>query len=288
MERHTRSYLQLIKPGITLSNTLSAAAGYFLAVSSHGFSLTVMIGVLGGVALIIASACVINNMIDRDRDVKMKRTRGREIAAGNISLVSASAYAAMLGVIGFGLLVAWTNGLTVVLGVIAYVWYIAVYGIAKRATALSTLIGGVCGALPPVAGYVAVTGSLDVVAWTLFGLLMVWQLAHFYAIAIFRKNDYQEAGIPVWSVRYGTKSTKAQLYFWVIIFALILPLPTLFGATGFVYLVIMGVLGLYWAYVGAKYYRRIDDEKWARKMFGVSLLVLLALCVALAVGGYLP
>lgn len=288
MERHTRSYIQLIKPGITISNVISATAGFFLASSIVGFRLTAMIGVLGGVALIIASACVVNNMIDRKRDIKMKRTKGREIPAGNISLLAASVFSFVLGILGFGLLIVWTNTLTVILGVIAYIWYIVIYGLAKRLTPLSTIIGGVCGALPPVAGYTALTNQLDVTAWVLFALLMIWQLAHFYAIAIFRKDDYANADLPIWSVRYGTKSTKAQIFFWVVLFALITPLLTLFGATGYIYLAVMTALSVYWVYIGVVNYRKLDDVKWSKKMFGVSLVVLLAMCAAIAVGGYLP
>ncbi len=287
MERHTRSYIQLIKPGITLSNTLAAAAGFFLAVSSHGFSFSIMVGVLAGVALIIASACVINNMIDRKRDARMNRTRGREIPAGHISLIAASLYAAALGVGGFLLLAVWTNGLTVALGAISYIWYIAIYGIAKRTTPLSTIIGSVCGALPPVAGYTAVTNELDAVAWILFALMTAWQMAHFYAIAVFRVEDYAKAKLPVWSVRYGTKSTKAQIFVWVVVFALLVPLPTLFGATGYAYLIVMMMISLYWVYVGIVNYRKLSDEKWSRKMFGVSLVTLLLLCAAIGGGGYL-
>lgn len=288
MERHTKSYLQLIKPGITISNVISALAGYFLAVSANAFSVTTLVGAIGGVALVVASACVINNMIDRKRDTKMKRTRGREIAAGNIPLISALLYAIILGGIGFILLIVWTNYLTALLGLVAYVWYVAVYGFAKRHTPLSTLIGGVCGALPPVAGYTAVTGNIDVTAIILFLLLMVWQLPHFYAISIFRKDDYKNADLPVWAVRYGTKSTKAQILFWVIVFAILSPFLTIVGATGYVYLIVMMLLSIYWVFVGVKEYRRLDDEKWARKMFGVSLLVLLSMCAAIATGGYLP
>lgn len=288
MERHTRSYLQLIKPGITLSNTIAAAAGFSLAASLYGFSWITLLGVLGGVAGVIASACVVNNIIDRKLDVKMKRTKGREIPAGRKTLITASIFAVILGVIGFLLLAAWTNTLTTMLGIVAYAWYIVIYGIAKRTTPLSTIIGGVCGALPPVAGYTAVTGNLDAVAWTLFGLLMVWQLPHFYAISVFRRSDYENAGLPVWSVKYGTKSTKAQIFFWVVIFALLAPLLTLLGATGYIYLGVMLGLSAYWIYTGVKYYRRLDDIAWSRKMFGVSLIVLLAMCVIIAVGHLLP
>jgi protoheme IX farnesyltransferase len=287
MERHTRSYLQLIKPGITLSNSIAAAAGYFLAASVYGFNVTVLLATVGGVALIIASACVVNNMIDRNRDLRMKRTKGREVAAGNISLVNAGIYAFVLGVLGFELLVAWTNGLTVVLGVVAYVWYVVIYGIAKRTTPLSTIIGAVPGALPPVAGYTALSGHLDAIAWVLFGLMMVWQLPHFYAISIFRRSDYKSAGLPVWSVRYGTKSTKAQLFFWVVIFALLALLPTLLHVTGYVYLIVMATMSIYWVAIGTMSYRKLSDEKWAKQMFGVSLVALLVMCASLAVGGYI-
>lgn len=288
MERRTKSYLQLIKPGITLSNTLTAIAGFLLAKSNHGFVLSTFIGVIGGVAFVIASACVINNIIDRDLDQRMKRTKGREIASGLISPLKAAVFATVLGVIGFVLLAALTNWVALTLGVIAYLWYIAIYAVAKRTTPLSTIIGGVCGALPPVAGYVAVTGHLDVIAVILFALMMVWQLPHFYAISIFRSDDYREAGLPVWSVRYGLKSTKAQIFFWVVIFTLLVPLLTLFHATGGIYLVVMLAVSLYWLYQGARYYNSDDDIRWARRMFGVSLIVLLALCVAISAGGYLP
>ncbi len=288
MERRTRSYLQLIKPGITLSNSLTAVAGFFLAVSSHRFVLTTLVGAVGGVAFVIASACVANNIIDRRLDARMKRTKGREIASGAISVPVAVAYMITLALVGFGLLIVWTNWMTFGLGVLAYVWYVAIYGIAKRTTPLSTIIGGVCGALPPVAGYVAVTGQIDAVAWVLFGLMMVWQLPHFYAISIFRASDYKSAKLPVWSVRYGIKSAKAQIFFWVVIFTLIVPLLALVKATGWSYLVVMIILSLYWVYQGVRYYRQDNDERWARRMFGVSLVVLLALCGAIGVGGYLP
>lgn len=288
MERHTRSYLQLMKPGITLSNSLSALAGFLLAVSLYGFSMTTLFGVVGGVAFIIASACVINNIIDRDLDAKMKRTKGRELAAGKISILAAVIYAVVLGGIGFSLLSVWTNWLTVGLGILAYIWYVVVYGIAKRTTPLSTIIGGVPGALPLVAGYTAVVGQIDATAWILFVLMMVWQLPHFYAISIFRRGDYKQAKLPVWSVRYGVPSTKRQLFFWVIIFALLSPLLILIGPMGWSYLIVMGTLSIYWVYQGLRYYNVDNDERWAKRMFGVSLVVLLSFDAVVAVGAWLP
>lgn len=287
MERHTRSYLQLIKPGITLSNTLSGIAGFFLAASLVGFQFPAFIGAIGGIALVIASACVANNIIDRDIDKKMKRTKKREVVSGNIKIPIALTYCVILGLAGFTLLLTLTNVLTFWLGVLAFVWYVVMYGIAKRTTAFSTIIGGVPGALPPVAGYTALTGSIDMAAILLFLILFFWQLPHFYAISIFRKDDYANAGLPVWAVRYGVKSAKVQIFVSVVLYAVFASLLFFFGYTGFVYLILSSVLSLYWIYKGVTLYKKVDDVKWARTMFGVSLLVLTSMFVIISIGGFL-
>lgn len=288
MERHSRSYLQLIKPGITLSNTISGIAGSFLAASFMPFSWLILVGAVGGIAFIIASACVMNNILDRNIDKRMKRTAKRDVASGVISIPKALVFGIVIGLVGFGLLIFLTNTLTVMLGVIAYVWYVAIYGLAKRTTVYSTLIGGVAGALPPVAGYTALTGTIDAGAIILFLILFFWQMPHFYAIAMFRQSDYASANLPVWSVKYGMKSSKLQILLFTIVFAVIFALPTVFNYTGIVYLLGSLALSGYWLYKGISLYNKIDDVKWARTMFGVSLLVMLAMSVLIAVGGYLP
>ncbi len=288
MERHSRSYLQLIKPGITFSNTISGAAGFLLAASFVAFSWTAFIGVVFGIAFIIASACVMNNVLDRDIDKRMKRTAKRDVASGVISVQKALLFGALLGLIGFSLIGFWTNTVTFMLGVLAYVWYIAIYGIAKRTTAYSTLIGGVAGALPPAAGYTALTGTIDAGAIILFLILFVWQMPHFYAISMFRRDDYASAKLPVWAVKYGMKSTKLQILIFTILFAFTSVLLTVYGYTGVVYFVGVAILSIYWLYKGISLYKKADDVKWARTMFGVSLLVLLSTNLLIAVGGYLP
>lgn len=288
MERHTRSYLQLIKPGITLSNTMSAAAGFLLAASIFGFNWVTFGAAIGGVALVIASACVANNILDRTIDKKMKRTSKRDVARGTINVPRALVYTVVLGAAGFMLLFLWTNLLTFWLGVIAYVWYVAVYGLAKRTTEFSTIIGGVAGALPPMAGYTALSGNIDAAAILLFLILFFWQLPHFYAISMFRQTDYASAGLPVWAVKYGMKSAKLQIFISVVLYAVVAALLYTYGYVGLTYLVVSSALSLYWIYKGASLYRNVNDIKWARTMFGVSLLVLLAMCLLIAVGGYLP
>lgn len=288
MERHTTSYLQLIKPGITFSNTLTSIAGFFLAASIVEFHFSALIGAVFGIAFIIASACVVNNIIDRDIDKRMKRTAKRELASGVLSLRTARVFALVLAIAGFSALALYTNFLTFTLGVVAYAWYVGIYGWAKRTTAYSTIIGGVAGALPPMAGYTALTGELDLAAWLLFLILFFWQLPHFYAISMFRRDDYAKAKLPVWSVRYGMKSAKAQIFWSVVAYAIVTALLALYGYTGIVYLILSTALSVYWIYKGITLYNKVDDIKWARTMFGVSLLVLLSMCVLISIGGYLP
>lgn len=292
MERRSRSYLQLIKPGITLSNTLSGVAGFFLAASIVRYDFPVMVTIflatIFGIACIIASACVVNNVLDRDIDKRMKRTAKRDVASGVISVRKALAFAGLLGVIGLSLLMLYTNTLTFTLGVIAYVWYIVIYGIAKRTTVYSTIIGGVAGALPPVAGYTALTGRIDPGAILLFLILFFWQMPHFYAIAMFRQKDYASAKLPIWSVVYGMKSAKRQILLFVIVYAIVSALLTVFGYTGVIYLTISVALSAYWLYRGISLYNKLEDDKWARKMFGASLLILLVILFLISIGGFLP
>ncbi len=288
MERRTKSYLQLIKPGITLSNTLSGVAGFFLVSSIVTFSLSAFIGAIFGIAFIIASACVANNILDRDMDKRMKRTAKRDVASGVISIPKALAFSVVLGVIGFSFLFFLTNTVTLLLGVLAYVWYVAVYGLAKRTTPFSTIIGGVAGALPPMAGYTALTGRIDAGAIIIFLILFFWQLPHFYAISMFRRADYAKAKIPVWAVKYGMKSTKLQIFISVVVYAFVASLLTIYGYTGITYLVLSTALSVFWIYKGITLYKKVDDVKWARTMFGVSLMVLLSMLLLISIGGFLP
>lgn len=288
MERHSRSYFRLIKPGITLSNTIAGIAGFFLATSIVPFSISAFIGTVVGIACIIASACVVNNIIDRDIDKQMKRTVKRDVANGKISVAKALMFATVLGLIGFISIMVLTNLLTFIFGVTAYIWYVVIYGYAKRTTVWSTVIGSVAGALPPAAGYTALTGRIDGAAIILFFILFFWQIPHFYAIAMFRKSDYTNANIPIWSVRFGQKSTKRQILGFAVVYGLTATLLTICGYTGVTYLLISSMLSLYWILSGIYTYRTLSDEKWAGKMFGISLLVLLSMCALVAIGGYLP
>jgi protoheme IX farnesyltransferase len=247
-----------------------------------------LISTLGGIALIIASACVFNNYIDRGIDTKMARTKKRALVSGLISTKSALVYATVLGLLGFLILAVYTNILTVYLGLLAMFTYIVLYGISKRTTVHGTVVGSIAGALPPVAGYTAVANRLDSAALILFLILVFWQMPHFYAIAIYRLKDYRAAGIPVLPAEKGNHITKIQMLIYILAFSLATVALTLLGYTGIIFLIVMLTLGLLWFIKGWLGFNATDDSQWARGMFLFSLIVICGLSVMLAIGPILP
>jgi protoheme IX farnesyltransferase len=282
-----RTYYQLTKPGIIYGNMLFAAAGFLLAAKGH-VDILLLLATLVGVALVIASGCVCNNYMDRSIDKKMKRTQNRALVQGRVSGRAALIYAACLGAAGFGLLLAYTNLLTVGVGLLGFVDYVVLYGFWKRRSVYGTLVGSISGATPPLAGYTAVTGHLDAGAITLFLLLVCWQMPHFFAIALYRRQDYADAGIPVWPVKRGERSTQIQIVIYTALFVLACAMLTVLGYTGYIFLAVMLVFGLAWLGCGFQGFRAADVNRWARKMFGFSLIITLVLSAMLALGPILP
>ena len=182
-------YIHVLKPGIVLSNTIAAIGGYLFAGRIY-YEATTLIGITIGTLLVVSSGCVANNYLDRKIDAKMSRTKGRELVVGSIKPLDALVYASFLWVIGITALGVITNNLTTLLGITGFFGYVFVYGYTKRKTYLGTAVGTVPGSVSIVAGYCAATNSLDVTAMMLFFVMAFWQMVHFYAIAIFRKNDY--------------------------------------------------------------------------------------------------
>lgn len=282
-----KSYYTLTKPGIIYSNSLTAFAGFLFA-SRWNIDLQLLAAVVGGTALVIASACVYNNLMDRSIDRVMQRTKNRELVRGAISSRAAAMYATVLGLAGFGLLVAYTNTLTVVIGAIAFADYLFAYGYAKRHSVYSTLVGSLSGSASIVAGYVAVTGVFDANALFLFLLLTLWQMPHFYAIAIYRHDDYAAAGLPVLSVRYGIAAAKRHIMAYVGLFALTVGLFPIFGSASIASMTVLGVLSIWWFAKGLRSYASTDSVQWAKQMFFASLIVNLAISGCVAVASILP
>jgi heme o synthase len=282
-----KSYYYLTKPGIIYGNVLSTVAGFLLAAGLN-IDLLLFFSTILGTALVIASACVINNYTDREIDKKMKRTKNRALAKGLISRNNAFIFAGALGFLGFGILILFTNYLVVFSGIIAMVSYTVFYGITKRKSPIGTLVGTVPGAMPLVAGYLAVTNSIDLAAFLLFFIMVFWQLPHFYAIGIFRLNDYREAGIPILPVVRGVRITKIHMLLCMVIFVICTSLLTYFGYTGKVFLIVMLILGGRWILMGIKGLSAPDDIKWARKVFFFSIIILMSMSALLSFNVVLP
>jgi protoheme IX farnesyltransferase len=245
-------------------------------------------GMLAGTCLVIASACVFNNYIDRSIDHKMARTKKRALVTGFISGRNALIYATILGIIGFTLLITLTNILTVVIGLIGFVFYVVIYGLGKRKSVHGTIIGTIPGAAPIVAGYCAVTGRIDLGAAILFFIMVFWQMPHFYGIALARLEDYTAAGIPLLPVKRGAEVTKRQMLFYIVGFIISTSALSIFGYTGYVFAIAMAGMGIYWLLRGVKEYHQYPDEKWGRKMFLRSLVALLLFSFLLSLSVVLP
>ncbi len=281
------TYYKLTKPGIIYGNAVTALAGFFLA--SNGNVDYVLLGTtLMGISLVIASACVFNNFLDRDIDSKMERTKNRAIPIGSISGQSAIIYATTLGIIGISILASFTNNLVIALGLIGFFFYVVLYGIFKRRSVHGTIVGSVSGAIPVVVGYSAVGGSFDAVASMLFLILVFWQMPHFYAIAMFRIKDYAAASIPVLPINSGVRITKVYILAYIAAFIIAMVALWVIGAVGYVYLIAVLTAGLVWLWQGLKGFKAPNNGTWAKKMFRYSLIVLLVFCLMISTDVFLP
>jgi heme o synthase len=282
-----RAYYAALKPERTYANVMTTLAGFLFACKWHIDWLLLFYALLG-TTLIVMSACAANNCTDRELDAKMPRTKRRATVTGEISVRKLAVIAVIFGLAGFAILALHVNWLTTLLGAIAYFDYVVLYGWTKRTTPWSTLVGTISGAVPLVAGYTAVVNSFDATA-LLLGLVMVfWQMVHFYAIAIFRRADYAAGHIPVWPVKYGVRNTQIWMVVFTVAYLLTLVRLALFASVGWVFAIAVGGLGLYWFYFGVKGFNTAQPGKWARSMFGFSLIILLAFSAGLALSPILP
>jgi protoheme IX farnesyltransferase len=271
-----RTYYYLTKPGIVYGNAITALAGFALASRGH-LNIGSGLDMLLGLSLVVASACVINNYIDRDIDARMSRTKRRSLVSGAISGRAALIFATSLALTGLILLAWFTTWLAAGIALFGLVTYTAVYTPAKRKTAYSTIIGSIPGAVPPVVGYTAVTGRLDVAAGLLFAFLALWQIPHFYSIGIMRLEDYRAAHLPIWPVSRGIESTKHQVLLYVMAFSLVAVALPLLGYTGVGFLALVVILCTRWLWLGWRGLKAPDNVAWARAMFKRSLGVLVIL-----------
>jgi protoheme IX farnesyltransferase len=276
-----KTYYMLTKPGIILGNVITTAAGFALASKGHinaGLFLATMLGL----GLIIASAGVFNNYIDRAADALMARTKDRILVKGLVSLRNAKIFATLLGCIGLFILISFTNLLTSLVALFGFFVYLVLYAFWKYRSFYGTLVGSLSGAIPPVVGYCAVSNSFDLGALLLFSILVLWQMPHFFAIAIYRLDDYAAASIPVLPIKKGLYVTKIHMIFYIIAFTLMTFMLTFTGYTGHFHLIIAAFLGLTWLGLCINGFKNSNQSLWAWKMFFYSLVVIMSLCVTIS------
>lgn len=278
-----KDLIQLTKPRLLLLNVIASLAGFCMASKWH-IDWLLMIWMLIGTTLTIASACVINNYWDRDEDKKMERTSNRPLPSGRLSPPTVLMYGIILGIVGIGMLFVLVNPVAGWLGLLGWFVYVFIYTMwLKRTSTWNTSIGGISGAMPPVIGYVAVTEEVDIGAWLLFALLFLWQPPHFWSLAIRKVEEYRAAGFPMLPVVKGIKRTKLQMIPYVL---LLVPAGILLYAydyVGVIFLVVSTAFSIAWT-VQTLMGRKADDtNKWAKTNFMYSINYLMLILVIMII-----
>ncbi|CAN5188219.1 heme o synthase [soil metagenome] len=240
-------YLVLTKARITALVMLTAAAGFCLA-SPDRIDLARLTALLLGTALASGGAAALNQYLEREEDSRMTRTASRPLPAGRISPAHGLALGLLLSLTGVGWLAWRIDVLTSALALVTILLYVAVYTPLKHRTPLNTLVGAIPGAIPPMMGWTAVTGTLETGAWVLFGILFLWQLPHFLAIAWLFRDDYARGGFPMLPVVDQDGATGRQVALYTAALIPVSLAPTLLGLTGPVYF--FGALALGVAFLG--------------------------------------
>ena len=275
-----RDFYELGKPSITGMNVLMALGGLALARVGADWRLLVTTAVGTGAA--VASANALNMVWEREGDKHMARTASRPLPRGRLGVGESIAFGVALGVLSIAIL-ATINPVTAGLGLFALLSYLLVYTPLKRRTSLALLIGAVPGAVPPLMGWTAATGTIDLPGLTLFAILLVWQLPHFLAIALFRKQDYARAGIKTVPVVRGDRVAKAQAVAWSLALVPISVALVPLEVAGWIYGSVALVLGLGYLGYSLVGLTKRSDAAWARRYFFASIIYLPVLTLALAV-----
>ncbi|SET30501.1 heme o synthase [Thorsellia anophelis] len=298
-----KAYIQLTKPGIIFGNLIAVTGGYLLA-TRGAFDIVSFIITNLGVALIIAGGCVANNLIDRDIDALMQRTKNRASVTGEVSFQNGLIYSLLLSLAGLFLLFFYINPLSSVLGLSGLIIYVGLYSLYfKRHSIHGTFVGSFSGAIPPMIGYVAVINRLDISALLILLMFSIWQMPHAFAIALNRYSDYANANIPVLPHVKGVKRAKRDSLIYCILFlilsvalGLVEPKRVIFTASSL-------VLGIYWCYLAYKLLKSKgvtsqetsdevvgqgvvlsqDEQQAAKKMFIFSIVLISLLSGAMAI-----
>ncbi len=282
-----RDYYDLCKPRVIVLLVITAMVGVLLASPVGELSVFILVVSSIGIGLGSAAGAVINQVVERESDAKMARTKNRPLPQGRVEQKNAFIFALMLAAGSVFILTAWINILTAVLTFASMIGYAVVYTMyLKKATPQNIVIGGLAGATPPLLGWVAVTNSIDPQGLLLVLIIYTWTPPHFWALAIHRRDDYAKVNLPMLPVTHGIEFTKYSILGYTIIMILVTMLPYLIFMSGWIYLLSAALLNLYFLYM-VLLLMFSKKENVAMKTFVYSINYLLLLFVSMVVDHYL-
>lgn len=269
---YVRNLFILLKPRLSFLVAFSSAFGYVLGFSGAGINYTVLAFLSLGGFLVSGSAVTINQILEVDYDKKMDRTKNRPLPTGRISIQEAIVFSIITGIAGLGLLLIYTNVLTVILSLISLILYSFVYTPLKRVGPVAVFVGAIPGALPPLLGWVAATNGFSIEAWIIFGIQFIWQFPHFWAIAWVADEDYKKAGFKL--LPSGGKkdlNTAIQIMIYTLFLIPLGLLPTMFGITGIYSALVATICGV--LFLSQTFYlmKECSKEAALKIMFGSFL-----------------
>ncbi|QRX83768.1 heme o synthase [Glaciimonas sp. PAMC28666] len=279
-------YWALTKPRVTQLAVFCAVIGMFLATPTLPDWQRVVAATIG-IWLLAGAAFAVNCLVEREIDSRMARTARRPMAMGEITVPQTLVFSGVIGGLGSWILYAFVNGLTMWLTLATFIGYAIIYTIIlKPATPQNIVIGGLAGAMPPALGWAAIANDVPMQAWILVLIIFVWTPPHFWALAMYRRDDYAKSGLPMLPITHGLKFTQFHIWLYTIALVATTMLPFAVGMSGLIYLISAAILGAIFLWYAWQIYKHYTDLI-ARKTFAYSIIYLSLLFAALLVDHYL-
>ncbi len=281
-----RNFYALCKPRVTALIVFTAIIGMFMATPGM-VSLQILLAATVGIAFASGAAAAFNCLIEHKIDAVMARTRARPLPTGQLSQMETLLFASVLGGIGLSILYYWVNPLTMWLTLGTFVGYAVIYTVfLKPATPMNIVIGGASGAMPPILGWAAVNNTVSPEALVMFLIIFAWTPPHFWALALYRREEYAKVGMPMLPVTHGEQFTLLHILLYTVILIVVSLMPYGLGMSGWLYLASAACLNAVFLYYVVSLYRRYSDEL-AKTTFKYSILYLSLIFAALLLDHYL-
>jgi protoheme IX farnesyltransferase len=281
-----RQYWLLTKPRVTQLAVFCAVIGMFLATENGLPAWQIVVPATLGIWLLAGAAFAVNCLIESEIDARMRRTQGRATARGDLSTRQVLVFAALVGASGMALLYYWVNPLTMWLTLATFIGYALIYTVLlKPNTPQNIVIGGLSGAMPPALGWAAMANAVPAQAWVLVLIIFMWTPPHFWALALYKTDDFRESGLPMLPITHGPEFTRLQVFLYTIALVATTLLPFAIRMSGWLYLVAALVLGAWFLWHAWRIWKHYSDAL-ARQTFRFSIVYLAALFAALLIDHY--